>query len=237
MRVVLLILVPCVLLAGFALLMMWLPLPAPFPEQLSDGRTLVAALMTGILGLGYLAGLTAYLVLAFRRAGRVLDGVFANADLAPMPHRFFGRRYEGVVRERPVRADYTPARVLHPSVLNIYVAADIGQRMAAGITRPLLDCRGCRRVHMEGSPLEGLAIFARDILWARTFLAEGVNIDPMLRMLAGQGGLERRDLYMQPGQLWLCAHLRGRSSQADVGVWLGDLLALAERAERSKWAR
>jgi hypothetical protein len=237
MRVVLLILVPCILLAGLAVLMMWLPLPPPFPESLSGARIQIAALMTGILGLGYLVGLAAYLVLAFRGAGRVLDGVLRTAGLTPAPQRLFERCYAGTVRGRSVRAEYTPARLLHPSVLNIYVTADIDQRMAAGITQPLLDCRSCRRVRLAGSPLEDLAIHSRDLVWARAFLADSVNVAPLRRLLADQAGAGRRDLYFQPGRLWLNAHVRGRATRDDVGVWLGDLLALAERAERSRWAR
>ena len=52
-RILLLILVPPVLLFGFALILMWLPLPQPFPAPLSHGRNLVVAVATGILGIGY----------------------------------------------------------------------------------------------------------------------------------------------------------------------------------------
>ena len=71
MRILFLILVPPVLLFGCALLMMSLPLPQPFPPPLSDGRNQMAAVITGILGVGYVFGLALYLVSSVLRVGRV----------------------------------------------------------------------------------------------------------------------------------------------------------------------
>jgi len=57
-RILLLILVPPILLFLCALLFLWVPLPHPFPLALSTERNQMAAFEVGIMGMGYLIGLS-----------------------------------------------------------------------------------------------------------------------------------------------------------------------------------
>jgi len=95
MQIVLLILVPPILLFGFALILMWLPLPQPFPSPLSQGRNVVAAMTTGILGIGYTVALMAYVLSSIRQAGQAWDAVFTRRGLASQSYLGFGRQYHG----------------------------------------------------------------------------------------------------------------------------------------------
>ena len=95
MRVVLLILVPAILLLAVALLSLWLPLPGPFPAPLSRGRNLMAAVVTGVLGVGYVVGLAVYVISSVRQAGRALDPALTARGLASSSYLGAGRRYHG----------------------------------------------------------------------------------------------------------------------------------------------
>ena len=86
MRLLLMILLPGLLLLGVALVLIWLPLPAPFPAALSGGRNLLAAVISGGLGLAYLVGLAFFVASSVRRAGHALEALMLARGLKADSH-------------------------------------------------------------------------------------------------------------------------------------------------------
>lgn len=232
MRTLLLILVPPVLLFGFALVMIWLPLPQPFPSSMSKGRNLMAAVTTGILGTGYLIGLAAYLISSFRQAGRVLDPVFTPRGLTSQSYLGLGRQYQGLIQGRQVDVHFTPSQGLQPALLNIYVAADLDTRVAIGEQKPLLDCTDCQRVEVNELDLSHLQVFAEETTWARGLLTEPTNRTTLSHLLDSQEEHGFREVYIQPGRIWLRAHPSSRVTEDRIRNWFDDLLTLAEAIEK-----
>ena len=144
LRILFLILVPPVLLSLCALLVMGAPLPHPFPPPLSGGRDRIAAIMTGILGAGYLIGLAVYVIASFLRAGRALDPVLTSAGLVPEGYLAFGRRYRGMLQGREVEVTFLPSRGVSAAQLNVCVSTSLGTRVAIARGKPLLDCGDSR---------------------------------------------------------------------------------------------
>lgn len=231
MKMILLILIAAILLFGLALLLLWLPLPPPFPAALSQGRNLMAAVVTGVLGFGYLVGLAFYLFSSFRQASRILDPALASRGLAAQNHMGFGRQYHGFVDGRQVEVIYMPARGLQHALLNVSVSAEINGRMAVGERRPLMDCGDCAQVNVEEAELAGLQIYGEDGPWVRRLLAEPANRILVGRVLSDQkrGGL--RELYLQRGRIWLRARPSSWAAEEHILLWLDDLLALADATE------
>ena len=145
-RILFLILVSPILLLLCALLFLWVPLPYPFPPTLSAGRNQISAIVAGILGSGYLIGLTVYVVSSFRRAGRVLDPVLTSTGLGSESYLVFGRQYRGVIDGREVEVRFVPSQGARSAQLDTHVGAKLGARMAVGQQRPLLYCRDCARL-------------------------------------------------------------------------------------------
>ena len=205
MRILLWLFLLPVLLLLCALTTMMLPLPQPFPPALSRGRNLVAAIATGLLGASYFVSLAAYVTWSFVRAGRALEPVLAPMGLTARGYMLFGRQYRGVVAGRRVRIHFVPARAVWPPQLNIYVAADIGTRLAVGRQRPLLDCRACHRLETE---LAELQVYAQDEDEARRLLGDAVFREALTRLLDYRTGHSLWEVYLQPRQVWLHAHPR-----------------------------
>jgi len=235
MRIILLLLLPPILLFGFALILMWLPLPSSFPVALSQGRNLIAAAMTGLLGIGYIVGLTLYLISSVRQAGRILDPLFASRGLASQSYLGLGRQYHGVVKDRLVEVNFTKGRVFQPDLLNLYVSADLGVRVAMGKQRPLLDCRDCSRV-VVGEPglNDRLEIYSESEAWVRDLLGESTVRSLVSRLMGNQKEHGFREIYLQPERIWLRAHPSSQVTEDDIEQWFDDLVALAEAAESLK---
>ena len=163
------------LLFGCALLMIWMPLPQPFSPALSGTRNRMAAIVIGLLGVAYVAGLGIYAVLHFLRAGRVLDPTLTAKGLTARGYALFGRRYRGEIEGREVEAIVMPAQGIRPAQLNITVQAVLGTRMAMGRKRPLLGCRGCTHVEGAGAAWDGYHIYAEDRTLALRLLNDPVG--------------------------------------------------------------
>ncbi len=110
----------------------------------------MSAIVTGVLGAGYIVGLSLYVVSTFLRAGRVLDPVLAPAGMVSKSYLVFGRQYQGVLAGREVEIYFVPSSGIRPAQLNVYVAADIGTRVAMGRQRSLLGCEYCERLEAAG---------------------------------------------------------------------------------------
>ena len=232
-RLLLVILGPPVLLLALALLAMWLPLPEPFPAAFGSARTRFAAIVTGILGVVYLIGLTLLVVSWLVGASRSLDDALLPMGLAPKIHLLLGRKYQGVIQGRPLRVAFTPSVALQLALLNVHVATKSDRRMAIGRTRPLMDCRKCPRVPTTPIELAGLHVYAEDIDWASEFLADARNRQLVADLISLRGISGKAELYFQPGEVWLRARLGAGGAQACIEQWIVELVALAKGAEES----
>jgi hypothetical protein len=222
MRILVLAFVPILLIFACAMVILWVPLPAPAPAPLSKARNLAAAITVGVVGMAYMIGLTVYLIAAFVDAGKALDPALTPLGLTPERYMLAGRRYRGTIEGRHVEVRYTPAQNINLAVLEMYVSADTGMRLALGRQRPLLDCQDCPRVEVAGAGLAGIQVFCQEEARARSLLADPATRAAVARLLPGQ-----QALYVQPDQVWFRAH--SRHMQADVvHEWLDDLLLVAD---------
>jgi len=224
---IILLLFPPVLLFGLALGLMWVPLPQPFPDPLTADRNLMAAVITGILGLGYLVGMVFYVVARFRKASRRIDFVFAGKGLTPEPYMLFGRRYIGFLYEIPVDVDFIPARGVQRSLLNIYLNVNNDVRLAIGTGKALLDCRDCPQIAVEYPELKDLRIFSNDGTWLHNLLKTSLVRTHLSIIMKDQFVKGLREVYFMPGKIWLRALPTSRVMEDDINEWFGSLIMLA----------
>jgi hypothetical protein len=190
----------------------------------------MAAIVTGILGVSYIAGLTVYEVSTFLQAGRVLDSILASEGMISESYLVFGRRYQGEVEGRDVEVNFLPSQGIRPAQLNVYVETDIGTRMAIGRQRPLLDCRDCVRWEVAESRLGELQVYAEEEERVDYLLKEAVSREAVVRLLEDPKEYGFREIYLQPGRVWLHAHPQGMRGKL-FRQWLEDVLVLAETGE------
>ena len=224
-RLLLFILLPPLLLFACALILMWLPLPRPFPPALSSARNRMAAALVGLLGIGYLAGLGVYVLAAFGQAGRALDPFFEAEGWTAQRYALWGRQYRGKVGEREAKAHFFPAQGIRSARLDLYLQAELPSRAAVGQQRPLLDCGDCPR--LDGVDLP---VYAQDEAWTRRLLADPEAAAALTHLVGNQGEGTIGQVYLQPDRIWLRVRLR-EISAGQVQAWLDDLLALAEKGE------
>ena len=191
----------------------------------------MSALVTGVLGAGYVVGLAVYVVSTFLRAGRVLDPVLTAKGMVSKSYLVFGRQYQGELESREVEVYFVPSQGVRPAQLNLYVEADIGTRVAIGWQRPLLDCRDCARLEVAGAELGGLQVYAQQEERAGRLLTDAASREAMARLLDDREEYGFREIYLQPERVWLRAHPQGMS-EGRFRQWLDDVLALAEAGEK-----
>ena len=192
----------------------------------------MSAIVTGVLGAGYIVGLALYVVSTFLRAGRVLDPVLASAGMVSKSYLVFGRQYRGVLEGREVEVCFVPSSGIRPAQLNVYVAADIGTRAAIGRQRPLLDCRDCAQLEVAGTELQDVQMYAQQEERAGRLLSDAASSEAIARLLDDQEEYGIREIYLQPERVWLRARPQGMSGK-QFRQWLDDMLALAEASEKS----
>jgi hypothetical protein len=230
LRVLLLIVLPPIVFLLCALLFLRTPLPPPFPPPVSAERDRAFAIVTGILGVGYLIGLAVYATSCFRRAGHLLDPALTSMGLASEGYVAFGRRYRGKLAGRQVEVRIVPPQGIKPVLLDVRVSARLGSRIAIGQRRPLLDCRGCERLEAGQFGLGCLQVYAEEESRARRLLADPAIRDALVRLMKAQKENGSRELYLQPDRVWLRAHPH-RVTEELFRQWLEDLLALSKGAE------
>ena len=192
----------------------------------------MAAILTGILGAGYLIGLAVYVIASFLRAGRALDPVLTSEGLVSESYLAFGRRYRGVIQGRQVEVAFLPSQGVSAAQLNVYVSAGLGTRVAIARGKPLLDCGDCPQVNLDESPLGGFQVYSRDGGDARRLLDDSEVRDALEHLLDGGEVSGAREVYFQPERIWLRARPRGLT-EGLFRQWLDDLIALAEAGERA----
>ena len=230
-RILLALIIFPILLFLCALSLMWMPLPQPFPVALSGERNQMAAILTGVMGFIFVIGLGVYTISAFLKTGRFLDAVLEKMGFSSKSYMLFGRKYQGFVDGREVKVDFVPARWPMPRLLNIYVNANLGTRLAAGFTRPLLDCRDGRLLENTGGELGNLQVYAQEKESANRLLADSNVQISLMRLLDKQKELGFREIYLQPEQIWLRAHPRQMTGEI-FWAWLDAMLKLAKACEK-----
>jgi hypothetical protein len=123
-----------------------------------------------------------------------------------------------------------PGYGVNRPLLNIYVAADTGTRAAIGSKRPLLDCRECARLELEDAALGHLEVYAQDARRARLLLSDPTGKAAVGRLVPENGATGNREIYVQPGRVWLHARPR-RLAEQQFRQLLDDMLALASASD------
>ena len=219
-----------ILLFACALVMIRVPLPQPLPPAMSRGRNLIAAIITGLLGLGYVVGVGAYAITQFLHAGRALDPVLTAAGLDGQGYALFGRRYRGEIEGRAVEVTVMPPQIIRPAQINVTVSADLGTRIALGRTRPLLDCRDCTRLATPGRERTTLHVYAEDEAHALRLMDDATVREIVSRILDDRAGRGLSEIYLQPARVWV----RSRPYTLTVArfePWFADVQALAAASE------
>ena len=192
----------------------------------------MAAIAIGILGAGYLIGLTVFVIASSRRASHALDPVFTSAGLASESYLLFGRRCRGAIQGRHVEVTFVPSQGVSAAQINVYVSTSLGTRVAIARRKPLLDCGDCPRVNLGEALLGGFQVYSRDGEYARRLLADTKVRSALQRLLDGGDVVGSREVYLQPERAWLRARPRGLTERL-LRQWLDDLTALAEAGEKA----
>jgi hypothetical protein len=188
------------------------------------------ALTTGAVMLVYLIGLGAYVVGRLLRSGRRLDAAMADAGLSYDRREGAACRYRGTVREHECSTLVAPAYRFQPWRLDISVATGGGCRIALGSRRPLLDCRGAKRLLLDG-PLADVHIHPDDPEEARKWLANSGAARTVHELVDRLAEARSWELYIQPDRVWLRARAY-RLTDATVAAWLNAMVDLADAFEQ-----
>ncbi len=231
-EIIILVLSP-ILLFGLALLLIFIPLPEPFPISGSNSRNLLVAIMTGILGLAWLIALIIYLIKNILRAGRVFETLFTSRGLSGSNFLGLGRQYQGRLDGRQVEVQFSPGRMLQNSLLNIRMESNIDQSLAIGVTQPLLDCNDCKELDISPDSLGSIKVYAEDREWAQSFLSDPSKVEQIKTLFDDKEGLGRREIYLKNKQGWLHARPTPRLNAAHLQKWLQAMFDLFNSIEKT----
>jgi hypothetical protein len=223
-----LLIVPPVLICGIALLLLWLPLP----PALSKNRNLIAAIATGLLGMGYLIAVLVGVISVVRDADPRLDEVCAAYGWSARGYSLGGRQCDGKFQGRAVTLRLQPGQGARRAVLDIFVAAQPPVKMAWGMRKPLLGCEGCTRITVDGWEDSALQVYAEDPVWANDWLAGEMVRAVAMRVVAEPERVGYREVALQPERVWLRGHPSGTADAQTIKGWLEDALLLADLVEK-----
>jgi len=214
--------------SGLVFGVLWLSGPDASPNTRGVLLGIAAFALFGLL----LAGVLAWGFAGIRSRARLLDAAFAPAGLSGRSYGLIGRQYHGLIRGRPV-----DAYLERGPTLEIYVASNLGTRMAVG-TRDDLGLGLARTLNQQ--PLEiadpnfrNLSASTKDETWTRDLLADPHAREILLRLAQAEGPYELRHVVIQPDALVLrlVRPLMSSLNPANLHGWTDDLLALARIAE------
>ncbi|MBN1437120.1 MAG: hypothetical protein JW936_08585 [Sedimentisphaerales bacterium] len=237
MRIILILFAAPIILLGFALLVMLVPLPGPLPEARSDGRNLIAAISTGILALIGLVTLTIHIVRALRLSGNLEQSLlepFTKETFTCENYQVVGRKFQGQVAGCSVQAEFIPPKAMQHALLNIYVQADIGFNAAIGAAKPILAQRGCKQVELADEVLKHLRIYSDNEEQLKNLLQRSEYKQAIAQLLSEQKLLGLRELYIQPKKIHLRARPTAAVTSQHTEQWLKNLITLAGRNNPSK---
>ena len=225
-----LLIVPPVLIFGIALFLLWLPLP----PALSRNRNLIAAVVTGLLGMGYLIAVLVGVISVVRHADPRLDEVCAAYGWSARGYTLGGRQCDGELQGRAVTLRLQPGQGARRAVLDIFVAAQPPVKMAWGMRTPLLGCEGCARVTVDGWEDSALQVYAEDPVWANDWLADETVRTVAVRAVAEPERFGYREVALQSERVWLRGHPSGVADAQAIKGWLEDALLLADLVEAER---
>jgi len=214
--------------------MIYIPLPAALPEAGSHDRNLPAAILTGILGLSWAIVLIMYLIHAFLAAGDALETEFTGMGLTGSNYLIFGRQYEGSIEGRQANAQFLPGRAMQNPLLDIHIEAKTDQRMAISTSKPMLDCDDCQKVEISAFKPGNIQVYAQDPTWAGNFLEDPVLAEMIKGLVDDADGSGLREVYLQPGRIWLHVRPSGQFSAEHLQSWMDQLLELAKAIEKTR---
>ncbi|MGC9314163.1 MAG: hypothetical protein ACP5G4_00890 [bacterium] len=143
MRLISNIFMMLIVLFAAALLLIFLPLPKPFPPAMSSQRNLLSAIAIGILGMILLIWFIFGLLEDVRRRGNLLDPAFDELGFDKSSYLLTGRKYFGVVKGFRVDATYHQQYRVEPAKLDIVIRSEFTVEFAVSKKRPLLYLRDC----------------------------------------------------------------------------------------------
>jgi len=211
-----LLIIPPLLICGTALLLLRMPLPQPFPPALSAARNSMAAIVTGVCGFVYLIGITGYVVSSFFKTSAMPGGLYETYGLTEQTHTLWGQQCRGYIQERAVTLDFKIAQGVRAAVLDVYVEAEANTRIAFVKRAPRLDCAQCEAISVPDEALNIVQIFAEEPERARAWLANENTPTHVGELLQEPERFGFRELYLQPGRLWLRAHLSAQVTESTL---------------------
>jgi len=238
-RTIFLIVVPVLLLFCLGMVLIWVPLPQPFPAAAGNGRNTMAAVVVGILGLVYVIGLTGYVCWAVFRSGRVLDDVLASIGMTASGNLGLRRRYHGRLHGYNVRASWVPGYGVRPSQFLANVVADVGLVAAVGDHHPLRPSADAIRVKVPVLENWTPVVLVKPDHAARLtdFLAAEESARGLHMLLAASepGGV--RELSLAPDRIWFRARPNTEVAVQRAGEWVQKLVILAAQLEHAEESR
>ncbi|MDD4029240.1 MAG: hypothetical protein PHI40_08675 [Caldisericia bacterium] len=149
-RIVLFLLGIPIFLFLLVLVVLWIPLPGLVSEPGSKERNLMAAISVGILGLGFLVALFAYLRKLLKIASHCMDEFFERKGLIVSKAYGYGRSFRGIIKGVPLEGLLLPSYYLQPWRLHVAMHKKVGFVGGISNRNPIMN-RYCKPYHLEGS--------------------------------------------------------------------------------------
>jgi NAD(P)-dependent dehydrogenase (short-subunit alcohol dehydrogenase family) len=180
-----------------------------------------------------LGGAVLAVVLVISRRGRRFDALFEPLGLTGSMYGITGRQYRGIASGRQVHITF-----YRGPGLNIDVSSSLQTRFAIGTRTGLGQAASglfqSRAVPLDDPDYGHLMASAHDEAWARSLLADPAAKAAILRLTRDVAATEIRSLTIQPGKMQVTIYrfLPRLLTAENAQMWLDDLLALAELAEK-----
>ncbi len=175
------------------------------------------------------------------RRGSWLDGVFAPLGLKGSLYMLRGRQYRGTVhplagtggREVDIRFYQGPT-------LDMYVTTSVMTRLSvaekAAVIPGLAQAFGREPLVLDDPALSDLSVFALDVDWTRSLLAQPEAQAALARLMKASNWAYLRQIYLQPGMFLFKLYRNRGTFRYDISPeegrqWLEDLMTLARVAE------
>ena len=218
-----------ILLFLFALGLLFLPLPGSFPPIGSNERNLVAAILTGLLGLTWLVFMVVFVIKIVLTPGRMLDRIFTSKGLSAKSYLGIGRQYQGVSEGRQVFIQFIPGRMLQNMLLDIRLECDHSANMLISSGKPVaVPVKVNEKILSQ--EIGGMTVLAEDRVFADSLLSIPETM-PMIRKAVTNQGVGLVEIKLKPG--WLVLHNRPTFNlePANVELWLQVMLRLSRVIE------
>jgi hypothetical protein len=160
-----------------------------------------------------------------------LDSPMKEFGFISKRYMIFGRSYEGTIKGKKVEVKFIPSTGLRPALLNIYIEAEIGTRLAIGEKRPILDCNDCAVLEDYDEELGENNVYALEEDKARIILDNHEIRSYIFSITANQTSFGLSELYFQPDKVWLRIHPRQINDDLLIKL-LKDLILLTIEAEK-----